>query len=228
MITLIGVSKVYRPRRVALLDVNVHIGKGEFVFLTGASGAGKSTFLRLLYREQTPTSGQVIVLGQDVARIPMRKVPYLRRQIGVVFQDYKLLSDKTVWDNVAFPLLVTEHPPREIARRVPAVLEQVGLLGYEKNRAGELSGGEQQRVALARSIVLNPAILLADEPTGNLDAGTARIIADLIQDIHRRGSTVVMATHSDWIVNRLRQRVIHLRHGRIVADEYPGRYVHEA
>lgn len=227
-ITLIGVSKVYPPRRPALVDVNVHVEKGEFVFLTGSSGAGKTTFMRLLYREEVPTEGQVIVNGRDLNRIRPRHVPYLRRQIGVVFQDYKLLPERTVWDNVAFPLVVTEWSPKEIERRVPAVLELVGLKDHAQALPRELSGGEQQRAALARAIALNPSILLADEPTGNLDPANANAIMDLIEEVNRMGTTVIVATHAETIVNRMRRRVVHLHLGRVVSDEDPGRYRHEA
>lgn len=219
---------MYPPRRAALIEANVHIDKGEFVFLTGPSGAGKTTFMRLLYREELPTRGQVIVHGRDLGRIRPRQVPYLRRQIGVVFQDYRLLPDRTVWDNVAFPLVVTEASGREIARRVPAVLEMVGLTEHARARPPELSGGEQQRCALARAIALNPPVLLADEPTGNLDPETARGITDLLEEVNRMGTTVVMATHAETIVNRMRRRVVHLHAGRVVSDEDPGRYRHEA
>lgn len=227
-ITLIGVSKTYPPKRQALVDINAHIDKGEFVFLTGPSGAGKSTFLRLVYREELPTRGQLIVAGRDLTRLRPRHVPYLRRQIGVVFQDFRLLPDRTVWENVAFPLVVTEASGREIQRRVPLLLELVGLREHARARPHELSGGEQQRCALARAMALNPPILLADEPTGNLDPELARGITDLLEEINRMGTTVVMATHAEAIVNRMRRRVMHLHAGRLVRDEDPGRYRHEA
>lgn len=226
MIRLDGVTKVY-GKQAALKDVNVEIKRGEFVFLVGPSGAGKSTFTRLLYREERPTFGEVWVDGKNLNLLRPRQIPFLRRRIGVVFQDFKLLPNKTVFDNVAFALLVTEASRREIARRVPAVLEVVGLADKAGAYPHQLSGGEQQRVALARAIVNNPLLLIADEPTGNLDPRTALEIMGLLVEINRRGTTVLVATHAEHIVNTFRRRVIALRDGCIVRDEERGRYAVE-
>jgi len=225
---MIGVTMEYPRGGVALQNINVHLDRGEFVFLTGPSGAGKSTFLRLIYRELLPTRGRVIVDGQNLLRLHRRQVPFLRRKIGVVFQDFKLLPDRTVYDNVAFALVVTEAPPREIRRRVPEVLKLVGLEHKQRAYPHELSGGEQQRVAIARAIVNKPRIVLADEPTGNLDPDTAWEIMQLLLAVNRWGATVVVATHNEALVNALRQRVITLRSGRIVKDELRGFYAREA
>jgi cell division transport system ATP-binding protein len=219
-----GVSKVYPPRQVALMDVNLAVERGEFLFLIGPSGAGKSTLLRLAYREEKPSAGQVLVNGTDIGRLGSGQVPFLRRQIGVVFQDFKLLPRRTVFDNVAFPLIVTEVPPREIRRRVQQALELVGLEAKAQAYPEQLSGGEQQRVGIARAVVGNPVLLLADEPTGNLDPETARSIMTLLQEVNRRGTTVVVATHSESLVNSLRQRVVALEGGRVVRDEVQGLY----
>lgn len=224
MIVLQNVTKVYGNRVVALQDVNLTIDKGEFVFLIGASGAGKSTLTKLLYREEMPTKGQISVLGKSLSKMRPTQVPFLRRSMGVVFQDFRLLNDKTVEENVAFALEVTEASRKEIAKRVPSVLEMVGL----RNRAGsypqQLSGGEQQRVALARAMVNRPAILIADEPTGNLDPDTSWEIARLLAQINARGTTVVMSTHARSIVDSLRKRVVVLNHGRVVRDQERGGY----
>ena len=222
------VIKVSPPRTLALADISLEIAQGEFVFLIGASGAGKSTMIRLLYREEKPSAGRLLINGKDIGRLRRREVPFLRRRIGVVFQDFKLLEHKTVYDNVAFPLICTEARPREIARRVPQVLEAVGLSSKARSRATELSGGEQQRCAIARAVVGDPEILIADEPTGNLDSDTARGIINLLVEINRRGTTVLVATHSESLVNTLRRRVIALDHGRVVRDEERGLYRREA
>lgn len=224
LIELVNVSKVYENDTVALVDANAIIQPGEFVFLVGPSGAGKSTLMRLLYREETPTRGMVMVGNVNVARLRRRQVPFLRRRIGIVFQDFRLLPQRTVEENVAFALWATEAHPRFIRRRVPEVLELVGLADKGQNRPHELSGGEQQRVALARALVNWPPLLLCDEPTGNLDPETAWDIMDLLQDINDRGTTVVVATHAKSIVDRLNKRVIALRDGRIVRDEERGIY----
>lgn len=224
MIRLQAVSKVYDNQVVALRDVNLEVQKGEFVFITGPSGAGKSTLLKLLYRETLPTRGHVWVDGVNVNRLRRSQVPYLRRKIGVVFQDFKLLPQKTVFDNVAFALVVTEASPKEIRRQVPAVLEMVGLGQKQNAYPNQLSGGEQQRLALARAVVNNPVLLLADEPTGNLDPATAWDITNLMLEINRRGTTVVMATHAEAIVNSLQRRVVSMHEGTVVQDQERGAY----
>ena len=225
MIRFENVTKVYpRTSAPALADVSVDIAKGEFVFLVGQSGSGKSTFLRLVLKEERPTSGRVVVAGKDVGALSSWKTPALRRQIGAVFQDFRLLPDKTVRQNVAFALEVIGAPRATIARVVPEVLQLVGLADKRDRRPGELSGGEQQRVAIARAFVNRPALLLADEPTGNLDPGTSVGIMKLLDRINRTGTTVVMATHDDDIVDQLRKRVIELDGGRIVRDQARGLY----
>jgi cell division transport system ATP-binding protein len=228
IVSLVNVSKVYAPRTVALADASLDIGQGEFVFLIGPSGAGKTTLIRLLYREEKPSVGQVLFDGRDIGRLRRHQVPGLRRQIGVVFQDFKLLPRRSVWDNVAFPLYVTEWSPRDVRRRVPRVLEMVGLADKQHARPDELSGGEQQRAAIARAIVADPRLLIADEPTGNLDPETARGIVSLLLEINRHGTTVIVATHSEAMVNALRRRVVALDRGRIVRDEERGSYLREA
>lgn len=225
MIRFENVSKVYaRGARPALDDVSVDVSRGEFVFLVGASGSGKSTFLRLVLREERPTGGRVYVAGRDLSTISSWKVPSLRRSIGVVFQDFRLLPNKTVYENVAFALQVIGRPRHLIKSTVPEVLEMVGLDGKEKRRPHELSGGEQQRVAIARAFVNRPQILLADEPTGNLDPTTSLGIMRLLDRINRTGTTVVMATHDDEIVNEMRKRVVELSTGVVVRDEAIGVY----
>ncbi len=229
MIEMHHVSKIYYPARVvALQDINLFIEKGEFVFIVGPSGAGKSTLTKLIYREDVPSEGRVFVLGKDITRLRRREIPFLRRKIGVVFQDFKLLPDRTVYDNVAFALRVIEASPREIRKRVPAVLDLVGLLDRARNLPGQLSGGEQQRVALARAIANNPPIVIADEPTGNLDPQTSWEIVCLLKEINRFGTTVIMATHDEKIVDAMQKRVIALERGHIVRDDERGVYAHEA
>jgi cell division transport system ATP-binding protein len=224
-VTLEGVTKVYQKKsEPALAEVNINIRAGEFVFFVGASGSGKSTLLRLLIREERPTGGRVIVDGVDVGRLPDRKVPKLRRKLGTVFQDFRLLPGKTVFENISFALEVIGRPKREIAERVPEVLAQVGLFGREKRRPDQLSGGEQQRVAIARALANRPSLLLADEPTGNLDPDTSVGIMSLLDNIHLSGTTVVMATHDAAIVDRMRKRVIELDGGRVVRDQSRGIY----
>lgn len=224
MIQFVNVSKVYDGNRVALRDVNVFIDRGEFVFLVGPSGAGKSTFSRLIYRELTPTQGTVIVNGINVTRLRRREVPYLRRGIGIVFQDFKLLSGKTVAENVAFCMRVIGADAASIRKRVPQVLEWVGLADKSDAFPHELSGGEQQRVAIARAIVNRPRLILADEPTGNLDPETAWEIMNLLVEIHRMGATILVATHAKTIVDAMGRRVIALQQGRIVRDDLRGVY----
>ncbi len=225
MIRLQNVSKIYpNQTRPALNDVSVEIGKGEFVFLVGQSGSGKSTFLRLVLKEERATSGEVHVAGKDLARLSSWKVPALRRQVGTVFQDFRLLPNKTVSENVAFALEVIGRPRQQILKVVPEVLDLVGLKGKERRRPDELSGGEQQRVAIARAFVNRPMILIADEPTGNLDPLTSVGIMRLLDRINRTGTTVVMATHDDDIVDQMRRRVIELESGRLVRDQSRGVY----
>ncbi|MFO7274473.1 MAG: cell division ATP-binding protein FtsE [Bacillota bacterium] len=228
MIEFRDVTKVYPHTRTPSLDgVNLRVERGEFVFLVGPSGAGKSTLLKLIYREEVPTSGQVLVDGKDVARLPRRAVPYLRRNIGIIFQDFRLLPDRTVFDNVAFALECTDVPRREVNRRVPAALELVGLRHKSRALAAELSGGEQQRVAVARAIVRNPVLVIADEPTGNLDPENTWAIMNLLNQINQMGATVLVATHAAEIVDRMKKRVIALERGRVVRDEDRGTYGHE-
>ena len=225
MIRFEGVTKSYPGTPVpALSDVSVDVAEGEFVFLVGTSGSGKSTFLRLVLREDTPTSGRIEVAGRDLARLPRRKVPALRRGIGCVFQDFRLLPNKTVAENVAFALQVIGKPRTTIARTVPEVLDLVGLQGKEGRRPHELSGGEQQRVAIARAFVNRPPLLIADEPTGNLDPGTSLGIMNLLDRINRTGTTVVMATHDAAVVDSMRRRVVELDHGQVVRDQAKGVY----
>jgi cell division transport system ATP-binding protein len=219
--------KQYSNGVVALSGINLEIDKGEFVFLVGASGAGKTTFMNLIIRRELPTSGSLLVGRKNVSKIKPSEVPYFRRNIGVIFQDFKLLPNKTVFENVAFALETIEASRREILRQVPAVLELVGLREKANVFPSELSGGEQQRVSLARSIVNRPLLLLADEPTGNLDPDTSWGIMDLLLEINKRGTTIVMATHNREIVNRMRRRVVALENGRIVRDEAKGVYAVE-
>ncbi len=224
MISLRSVSLVYPNGVHALDNVNLEIAKGEFVFLVGHSGTGKSSLLRLLYREARPTSGEITVDGIRVDRLRRARVPALRRHLGVVFQDFKLLVDKTVWENVAFAMQVTGAHTRDIKRQVPRVLDLVGLSHKSRMYPNELSGGEQQRSAIARALVNNPKILLCDEPTGNLDPSTTSEIMELLQRINLKGTTVVVATHNQAVVDRMRRRVIRLDDGRITTDEERGYY----
>jgi len=226
MIRFDGVSKQYRSgNRPALHDATLEVKPGEFVFLVGASGSGKSSFLRLILREERASSGQIHVLGQDLGRLSNRKVPHYRRNLGVVFQDFRLLPTKTVFDNVAFALRVLGKSEAFIHDAVPEVLGLVGLGNKENRLPHELSGGEQQRVAIARAVVNKPAILLADEPTGNLDPTTSKGIMDVLRNINAAGTTVLMATHDTAIVNLMQKRVVELSDGRIIRDEASGSYV---
>jgi len=220
-----NVTKVYKTaQRPALNDVSINIERGDFAFLVGSSGSGKSTFLRLVLKEERASRGDVHVAGRDLARLASWKVPGLRRQIGVVFQDFRLLPTKTVFENVAFALQVIGKPRHVIDRTVPEVLQLVGLDGKETRRPDELSGGEQQRVAIARAFVNRPAILLADEPTGNLDPVTSVGIMKLLDRINKTGTTIVMATHDQDLVDQMRKRVIQLDDGHIVRDQARGVY----
>lgn len=225
MISIANVTKQYRgSARPALSNVSLEIAKGDFVFLVGASGSGKSSLMRLMLREDVPTSGSVHVLGENLKRISSRRVPFFRRKLGVVFQDFRLLPNKTVAQNVAFSLEVIGKSQGFIQEAVPDVLNLVGLGEKGSRLPSELSGGEQQRVALARAIVNKPAILLADEPTGNLDPATSQEIMALIERINLAGTTVVMATHDRGIVDRLQKRVVELRDGEIIRDQTGGSY----
>ena len=211
----------------ALNDVSLHIKKGEFVFIVGDSGSGKSTLIKLLLRELTPTSGRIVVNNYDLSRLRRRKVAKFRRNVGVVFQDFRLLKDRNVYENVAFAQRVIEVPTRQIRKNVPAMLSLVGLAGKYKAKTWQLSGGEQQRVALARALVNNPPILLADEPTGNLDPRNSWEIMKLLEEINRRGTTVLVVTHNREIVNAMRKRVITMKKGIIISDEEKGEYIDE-
>jgi cell division transport system ATP-binding protein len=225
MIKLENVTKHYMGGQVfALRDANAEIQKGEFVFLVGPSGSGKSTFIRLLNHEEVPDEGRIFVAGKDIVKLTPWKVPYLRRNIGCVFQDFKLLPNKTVYENVAFALEVIGRPNNVIRSQVPAILELVGLSDKDKNMPNELSGGEQQRVSIARAFVNRPLILLADEPTGNLDPNTSVGIMRLLDRINRTGTTVVMCTHDRSIVDSMRRRVLQLDRGVIVRDQARGVY----
>jgi len=224
MIRLESVTKTYKGEVAALHDANVNIEKGEFVFLVGPSGSGKSTFIRLLNKEEVPEAGHIFVAGKDIGELSSWKVPFLRRNIGCVFQDFKLLSNKTVAENVAFALEVIGRPRHVIETQVPAILDLVGLAHKSESLPTELSGGEQQRVSIARAFVNRPLILLADEPTGNLDPATSVGIMRLLDRINKTGTTVVMATHDRGIVDTMRRRVIELDRGAIVRDQSRGVY----
>jgi len=225
MIRFENVTKRFRgTARPALSNVDFEVLRGEFVFLVGASGSGKSSCLRLILREETPSDGRVVVLGRDLRSLSNRKVPYFRRHVGAVFQDFRLLPNKTVFQNVAFALEVIGKPQHQISKVVPEVLDLVGLEGKGQRMPDELSGGEQQRVAIARAFVNHPPLLIADEPTGNLDPETSIGIMQLIYRINRTGTTVLVATHDVAMVDQMRRRVIELSQGRIVRDEQAGAY----
>lgn len=229
MIRFENVTKRYpNQSRPALEGIDLNIDRGEFVFVVGASGSGKSTLVRLTIREEVVSSGRLLVGGHDLRRLPQRKVPQLRRQVGTIFQDFRLLPNKTVEQNVAYALQVIGRPRRAIRALVPETLELVGLAGMEKRMPHELSGGEQQRVAMARAVVNKPPVLLADEPTGNLDPATSLDIVGLLRRIHDSGTTIVMATHDNVIVDEMRKRVVELEHGVIIRDEEGGSYVPRA
>ncbi len=225
MIELINVSKIYRDTGVcALQNINLTIGKGEFVFLIGATGAGKTSLIKLLLREETADRGRVMVDGVDLGQIHRRRIPQLRRGIGVVFQDFRLLPDRTVFENVAFAMQVVGAQKKVIAHIVPQVLSLVGLSDKADARPQQLSGGEKQRASMARALVNNPPLLIADEPTGNLDPNTSEEIVALLEKINRRGTTVIMATHAKDLVDRMQKRVLTLENGRIIRDEKQGGY----
>ncbi len=228
MLEMINVTKTYPGGSVALQDINVRIEQGEFVFVVGPSGAGKSTFFKMLFREVLPSSGKVIVNGHDLVKMTDKEIPYFRRQLGIVFQDYRLLPDRTVYDNVAFAMQVIETPYRKIKRRVNDVLDLVGLRKRAHAYPTELSGGEQQRIAIARAIVNDPILLIADEPTGNLDPETSWEIMDIFREVNKSGTTIVMATHDREIVDQMEKRVIAIEHGHIVRDDAKGVYGYES
>ncbi|MGI6702475.1 MAG: cell division ATP-binding protein FtsE [Clostridia bacterium] len=224
MIAIRDVSKIYPNGTVALDGISIDIHKGEFVFFVGSSGAGKSTLVKLLLKEENPTSGSISIDGVTINTLKRRQIPYFRRKLGVVFQDFRLLPDKTVAENVAFAMHIVEASKREITRQVPRVLSIVGLGDKADVFPRQLSGGEQQRVSLARAIVNNPALLIADEPTGNLDPDTAWEIMKILKEINQRGTTVIMATHARDIVNYMRQRVVTLNGGKVIRDLERGGY----
>ena len=227
MIDLENVSRTYSAGAPAVNDINLHIEEGEFVFIVGNSGAGKSTLIKLMLKELEPTTGRIIINGKDLKKIKHRKIHLLRRDIGVVFQDFRLLKDRSVYDNVAFAQRVVEVPNRVIRRKVPAMLSMVGLAEKYKSFPRELSGGEQQRVALARALVNNPPILLADEPTGNLDPKNSWEIMKLLEEINNRGTSVIVVTHNSEIVDAMQKRVVTIHKGMIVSDEQAGGYIYE-
>ena len=222
MIEFKNVSKVYDTGTEAVHNANFKIDKGEFAFLVGSSGSGKSTLIKLILKEEEPTKGNLIINGKDTTFLKPKRVPFLRRSMGVVFQDFRLLPDKTVYENVAFAMYIVKATPRHVRRQVPMVLSLVGLSAKAKMYPNELSGGEQQRVALARALVNNPSMIIADEPTGNLDPDTAWEIMNLLNDINLRGTTVVMATHAKNIVDQMNKRVIHIDKGHIISDRKGG------
>ena len=222
MIEFKNVSKKYGTGTLAVDNANFTIEKGEFAFLIGNSGCGKSTIIKMMLKEEEPSAGNIFINGRDITKIKPSKVPYLRRSMGIVFQDFRLLPDKTVYENVAFAMYVVRASQKHIRRQVPMVLSLVGLSQKAKMYPNELSGGEKQRVALARAIVNNPSMLIADEPTGNLDPNTAWDIMELLNDINLRGTTVVVATHAKDIVDKMNRRVIRIEHGNIVRDEKGG------
>ena len=225
MITLENVSKSYAKGQPALNDVSLNIEKGEFVFIVGNSGSGKSTLIKLLLKELDPTSGTIKVNDQDLGKLKRRQIPKYRRGVGLVFQDFRLLKDRNVYENVAFAQRVIERPNRVIKKRVPEILTLVGLAEKYKSFPRELSGGEQQRVALARALVNRPNILLADEPTGNLDPKNSLEIMKLLEEINERGTTVLVVTHNREIVNAFKKRVITMRKGVVISDEQEGEYI---
>lgn len=227
VIFLDNVSKSYSKGVPAIDRINLRIDPGEFVFIVGDSGSGKSTLIKLLLRELTATKGHVYVMGNDLAVLKHRQIPRFRRNLGVVFQDFRLLSDRNVYDNVAFAQRVVQTPNSEIRRNVPAILATVGLAGKYKAKTNQLSGGEQQRVALARALVNKPSILLADEPTGNLDPKNSWEIMRLLEEINEQGTTVVVVTHNKEIVNSMQKRVVTMKKGIIVSDQEEGEYIDE-
>ena len=227
MIEMMNVTKKYNKGITAINNLSIQINDGEFVYVVGPSGAGKSTFIKMMYREEKATKGRIRIGKYDLMKIKDRQIPFLRRYVGVVFQDFKLLQNKTVYENVAYAMEVIEKSPREIKRRVQEVLELVNLKHCVDNFPNELSGGEQQRVAIAGAIVNTPGILIADEPTGNLDPDTSMEIMDILERINEQGTTIVMATHNSQIVNEKKHRVIAIENGQIVRDQEQGEYGYE-
>ncbi|MWC30592.1 cell division ATP-binding protein FtsE [Paenibacillus sp. MMS18-CY102] len=227
MIEMQDIWKTYADGTHALRGVSVQIDRNDFVYLVGPSGAGKSTFMKLIYREEVPTKGQISVNGFNIGKLKPRKIPYVRRNIGVIFQDFRLLPKMTVFENIAFAMEVIEAPRRHMRKRTMEVIEMVGLKGKHNSLPSQLSGGEQQRVAIARAIINNPSVIVADEPTGNLDPETSWGIMNLLEEINFRGATIIMATHNREIVNSLRKRVIAIENGTIVRDEARGEYGYE-
>ncbi|RJE85672.1 cell division ATP-binding protein FtsE [Paenibacillus sp. 1011MAR3C5] len=227
MIEMHDIWKTYADGTNALRGVSVRIDRNEFVYVVGPSGAGKSTFMKLIYREEVPTKGQLSVNGFNIGKLKPRKIPYVRRNIGVIFQDFRLLPKLTIYENVAFAMEVIEAPRRVIKKRTMEVLDLVGLKHKHNSLPSQLSGGEQQRVSIARAIVNNPSVIVADEPTGNLDPETSAGIMNLLEEINFRGSTIIMATHNKEIVNSMRKRVIAIENGLIVRDEARGEYGYE-
>lgn len=227
IIVLENVSKAYSTGAPALDNVSLKIGKGEFVFIVGDSGSGKSTLIKLLLRELVATEGTIRVMGYDLGKIKHRQIPKFRRNLGIVFQDFRLLKEWNVYENVAFAQRIVEVPIKQIKRNVPSILATVGLAGKYKAKPKQLSGGEQQRVALARALINKPTILLADEPTGNLDPKNSWEIMHLLEEINENGTTVIVVTHSKEIVNEMRKRVITMRKGVVISDEIGGGYIDE-
>lgn len=227
LIHMSNLYKEYENGTVALKNVNIDIEKGEFVFLVGSSGAGKSTFIKMIFREVLPTRGELIVNGRDLVKMKDSEIPYLRRGLGIVFQDYRLLPDKTVYENIAFAMQVIEAPRREMQKRVNSVLDLVGLKEKYRRFPSQLSGGEQQRVAIARAIVNSPMVVIADEPTGNLDPETSWDIMEIFKRINKSGTTIVMATHDKRIVDVMQKRVIAIEGGCVIRDELKGAYGYE-
>ncbi len=227
MIKFVEVSKEYKNGVNALSNINLHIGKGEFVYLIGSSGAGKSTLIKLLLKEVEPSSGRIFLKNSEITKVKNRRIPNIRRDIGVVFQDFRLLPNKTVYENVSFAMEILGTHPKDIRRRVPMILSMVDLSRKASSYPEQLSGGEQQRVSIARAIVNNPPVLIADEPTGNLDPETSLEIMQALMDINARGTTIIMATHAREIVNSMRKRVLALDNGKLIRDEERGGYGNE-
>ena len=227
IISMVNVTKAYATGAPALNGIDLHVKPGEFVFIVGDSGSGKSTMIKLLLRELVPTSGEISVMGYDLLKIRPRKIPKFRRNLGIVFQDFRLLKDRNVYENVAFAQRIVQTPGKEIKRNVPSILATVGLAGKYKAKPRQLSGGEQQRVAIARALVNRPSILLADEPTGNLDPKNSWEIMKLLEQINENGTTVLVVTHNREIVNAMQKRVVTMKKGIIVSDEEKGVYIDE-